>query len=39
VHLTGLKTDRFEWSAGFGWATDSDNRNSAYGKLGLIARR
>jgi hypothetical protein len=39
VHLTGLRTAQFEWSAGVGWATDSDGRDSAYGKLGLITRR
>ncbi len=38
VHLTGFKTGAFEWSAGVGWASDSDNRNSAYGKLGVFTR-
>ena len=38
-HVTGLRTGDFEWSAGLGWALDSDNRNSAYGKLGLLTRR
>jgi hypothetical protein len=38
-HLTGLKTEQFEWSAGIGWASDSDHRSSIYGKLGLITRR
>jgi hypothetical protein len=39
VHVTGLRFERFEWSAGFGWAGDSDDRGSLYGKLGMIARR
>jgi hypothetical protein len=39
IHVTGLRTAQFEWSAGLGWAGDSDRRSSAYGKLGLITRR
>ena len=39
VHLTGLRTAQFEWSAGLGWAGDSDRRSSVYGKLGLITRQ
>lgn len=39
VHLTGLKAEQFEWSAGIGWASDSDRRSGIYGKLGLITRR
>jgi hypothetical protein len=38
IHVTGLKFQQFEWSAGFGWAIDSDDRDSLYGKLGLISR-
>ena len=39
LHVTGFKTATSEWSAGFGWARDSDRRGSLYGKLGWIARR
>lgn len=39
VHVTGLRTAEFEWRAGLGWALDNDRRNSAYGKLGVHARR
>jgi hypothetical protein len=39
VHVTGFRTRAVEWSAGFGWANDSDDRSSLYGKLGIIARR
>jgi hypothetical protein len=39
LHVTGLRTAEFEWSAGIGWATDNDERGSLYGKLGLIAKR
>ena len=39
AHVTGLKTEWFEWSAGLGWATDSDDRHGLYGRLGLLMRR
>jgi hypothetical protein len=39
VHLTGLRTGDYEWSAGLGWARDSDDRSSIYGKLGMLTRR
>ncbi len=39
VHVTGLKTQMFEWSGSAGWATDSDRRDGLYGKLGLLTRR
>jgi len=38
LHLTGLRTQVFEWSASAGWATDSDDRDGLYGKLGLLMR-
>jgi Cellulose biosynthesis protein BcsS len=38
LHVTGLRLDRFEWSAGVGWANDSDHRDGAYGKLGVLTR-
>jgi hypothetical protein len=39
VHATGLRLGDFEWSAALGWATDSDDRSGAYGKLGAFTRR
>lgn len=39
IHATGLKTDRFEWSAGAGFVTDTDGRNGPYVRIGVIARR
>ena len=39
VHVTGLRTQWIEWSAGLGWATDSDDRDGLYGKLGVLMRR
>jgi hypothetical protein len=39
LHATGLRTGAFEWSVGAGWATDTDKRNSAYGKLSVWTRR
>jgi hypothetical protein len=38
VHVTAMKFWRFEWSAALGWAIDSDDRDSLYGKLGVISR-
>jgi hypothetical protein len=39
VHVTGLRTGTFEWSAGAGWATATDNSSGAYGRLGVFTRR
>jgi hypothetical protein len=49
IHVTGLKFSKFsrtylewlkyEWSAGFGLARDSDHRQSLYLRLGLILRQ
>ena len=39
LHVTGLRAGDWEWSAGAGWATDSDDRSGAYGKLGVLSRR
>jgi hypothetical protein len=39
IHVTGLRTGAYEWSAGMGWARDSDERSSVYGKLGMFVRR
>jgi hypothetical protein len=38
LHVTGLRTGAFEWSVGAGWATDTDDRSSAYGKLSIWTR-
>ena len=38
VHLTALKTEKFEYSGALGWARDSDDRNGFYARLGVIAR-
>lgn len=39
LHLTGFKWNFIEWSAGFGWSTDSDDRDGVYGRIGLFVRR
>lgn len=38
LHITSYRTGWAEWSAGFGWATDSDDRSSPYGRIGVIGR-
>lgn len=38
AHATALKTGPVEWSAGMGWARDSDDRDGLYGRLGMILR-
>jgi hypothetical protein len=38
LHGTGLKLGTFEWSAGGGWADDSDHRAGAYGHVGVLTR-
>lgn len=38
MHVTGLKYKLFEWSGSLGWATDTDDRDGLYGKLGLLMR-
>jgi hypothetical protein len=39
AHVTGLKTGAFEWSAGAGFAHDSDRRDGTYVRLGVLTRR
>lgn len=39
AHITGLKTDNYEWSAGAGWAQDSVGRGSPYLRLGFATRQ
>jgi hypothetical protein len=38
LHVTAIKTGRLEWSAGFGYAQDSDARAGLYGRIGLLTR-
>lgn len=39
MHMTGLKTGDWEWSAAAGWSTDSDSRSGPYVRLGVLTRR
>jgi len=39
VHATGFKTGSLEWSAGAGYAHDSDRRGGAYGRVWLLTRQ
>ena len=39
LHVTGLRLGWSEWLASVGWATDIDQRDSLYGRLGVIVRR
>ena len=39
AHVTGLKTDTYEWSAAAGWARDSDHQSSPYVRLNVMTRR
>lgn len=39
AHITSMKTDTSEWSAGGGWAQDSVGRASPYLRLGFATRR
>jgi hypothetical protein len=38
VHVTALRLNVLEWSAGSGWSMDSDRRAGPYLRLGLSAR-
>ena len=38
MHVTGLRTWMFEWSGGFGYVRDSDNRDGLYGRFGLLTK-
>jgi Cellulose biosynthesis protein BcsS len=38
AHITGWHTERFEWSAGGGWALTTDHRDGPYLRLGVNAR-
>ncbi len=39
AHITGLKTEDYEWSAAGGLAQDSEGRSSPYLRLGFITRQ
>lgn len=39
LHVTALRFAWVEWSIGAGWATDSDDRDGFYARLGFHARR
>jgi hypothetical protein len=38
AHVTALRFQAFEWSAGGGWAMDSDHRTGPYLRLGVSAK-
>jgi hypothetical protein len=38
AHVTGVRAERFEWSAAAGWAEDSDGRDGPYLRLGVLTR-
>jgi hypothetical protein len=38
AHVTGLRIDAFEWSAGSGWTITSDHRSGPYLRVGVNAR-
>jgi len=37
-HITSVRFSSYEFSLGAGWATDSDGRSGAYGRLGVLYR-
>lgn len=39
LHVTAFRTGIYEWSAAAGWAFDSDERESLYGRFGLLIRQ
>lgn len=39
AHVTGLKTEGYEWSAAGGLAQDSEGRSSPYLRLGVVTRQ
>jgi len=38
AHITGLRFNALEWSAGGGWAMDSDHRSGPYLRLGVSVK-
>jgi hypothetical protein len=39
AHITGLRTQRVEWTLASGFAEDSDRKTGAYFRLGMMTRR
>ena len=39
AHITSLRAFGTEWSAGAGWATDTDRRDGVYGRIGVLVRK
>lgn len=39
AHLTAWRLGPYEWSAGLGWVTDSDDRAGAYVRLGMLTKQ
>jgi hypothetical protein len=39
AHVTSLRFSDYEFSAGAGWVTDSDQRSGVYGRLGVLVRK
>ncbi len=39
VHATSFRTGSLEWTAGLGFARDSDERNGFYVRMGVLTRR
>ncbi len=39
AHVTSLRVWGYEFSAGGGWVTDSDQRSGAYGRVGVLVRK
>jgi hypothetical protein len=38
AHITSFRFSTYEFSLGTGWATDSDGRSGAYGRVGVLYR-
>jgi hypothetical protein len=38
LHVTALRTGRWEWSGAIGLASDNDGVNGAYGRIGVLTR-
>jgi len=39
AHITSLRFGAYEWSAGVGWVSDSDDRDGFYARIGVLMRR
>jgi hypothetical protein len=38
LHVTSLRLDQWEWSAGTGWASDTDDHTGGYIRLGVLRK-